>query len=150
MIEQRSQSEESDVDYEKEVLQLGRIWNEIKKNTPEAPTEPAPAPKENDKRNAQSRQNSAKPVESSDKPKARRQKVATVDTAVSKPAQRRRSPNATDNEAPPRANPAAASSSLTQTHLQRNPKQHDPKVITITTNTRQRSSDNVFNHKNEI
>lgn len=32
---QHSQSEESDVDYEKEVLQLGRIWNEIKKNTPE-------------------------------------------------------------------------------------------------------------------
>lgn len=35
MIE-RNHSEDSDVDYEKEVLQLGRIWNEIKKSSPEA------------------------------------------------------------------------------------------------------------------
>lgn len=51
------------MDYEKEVLQLGRIWNEIKKSTPEPGAEPAPAPKENDKKNAQSRQASMKPAE---------------------------------------------------------------------------------------
>lgn len=34
MAEQNHQSDESDVDYEKEVLQLGRIWNEIKKGVP--------------------------------------------------------------------------------------------------------------------
>ena len=72
MIEQHSHSEESDVDYEKEVLQLGRIWNEIKKNTPEPGGSPAPVPipKENDKKNAQSRQNSAKTGEPVDKPRA--------------------------------------------------------------------------------
>jgi hypothetical protein len=76
MAEQPSQSEESDVDYEKEVIQLGRIWNELKKNT----AEPAPArevsrpERENDKAHAQPRHPVPKPVETIDKKSSKRLK----------------------------------------------------------------------------
>jgi hypothetical protein len=155
MAEQPSHSEESDVDYEKEVLQLGRIWNEIKRTTAEpAPAREVPLPeRENDRANAQPRQPTSKAVEPNDKKSAKRLKNHPIEEPVPKPTAQRKSPNATDSNHQSRRKPVAEEKK--STHLQRNPKTNDPKIITVTTNQRQRqqsadSNRHVFNHKNEI